>query len=664
MKKTLLTLLTVSCSLIAIAQTDKADKLYNNWDYYHASQLYEKQTQTTPTADVYFKLGECYRNMSTYPEALKAYDKVNSMGEYKNPTFYLNYGWMLKTSERYDDAKAAFQKYKEMEPADPRGKMYLNSCDLVVEDHKGDLPILVKNVSSLNSADADFSPVVYKGSIVFTSDRKSEGHDKVDEWNGDHYLEIYSAEKTGTDTMFGKAIAMDNTINIKYHDGPACFSKNFDTMYFSRVDKTLKGTLKKTLGIERSKLYYAVMKNGKWSNVTAFYLNSDSFSVAHPCLSHDGSRLYFASDMKNGFGNSDIYYCTRQGAGWGPPVNAGPMINTAGTESYPALDSADNLYFSSDGFAGFGGLDICVSKLVNGQYTQAIPLKAPLNSSADDFGMVFMRDGKTGYFSSNRTGGKGSDDIYYFDMGNDNDLVTSIYVIGYKKPPPPPPVVVAQPPKVDTVKAVAPPPPPPLDLHINFDVDKATLRPDATAKLNEIVAYLQKNTGQMVQINGYTDISGQEEYNQMLSSQRANAAAQYIIGKGIDKNRVRTVGYGPHPPLLTEGVYDRVKEEVNRRVQFEMLPLDSPEAKAPAPSAPIFAPAGYAIQITATMTEQPDNSPDFKGVSGVYHIRYENGYYCYYYGFYATSVAAADGLKELSSKGVNGTIVGLSNKLK
>lgn len=662
MKKTLLALIIVAgSSFIAVAQTEKADKLYNNWDYYGAAQLYQKQAQTTPTADVYFKLGECYRNMSNYPEALKAYDKVNAMGEYKNPMFYLYYGWMLKTSERYDDAKAAFQKYKEMEPADPRGKMYLNSCDLVVEDHKGDLPISVKNVSSLNTADADFCPVLYKGGIVFTSDRKNEGHAKVDEWNGAHFLELYSASSAGNDTSFGKATPLDNTINIQYHDGPASFSKNYDTIYFSRVDKTLKGSAKKTLGIERSKIYYAVMKAGKWSNVTAFYLNSDSFSVAHPCLSHDGSRLYFASDMKNGFGNSDIYYCTRDGAGWGPPVNAGPMINTAGTENYPALDSADNLYFSSDGFAGFGGLDICVSKLINGQYTQAIPLKAPLNSAADDFGMAFLKDGKTGYFSSNRNGGKGSDDIYYFDMGDDKDLTTSIYVIGYKKAPPPPPVVVA-PPKADTVKVA--PAPPPLDLHINFDVDKATLRADAVAKLNEIVAYLQKNTDQMVQINGYTDISGQEEYNQMLSNQRANAAAQYILSKGIEKNRVRTVGFGPHPPLLTEGIYDRVKEEVNRRVQFQWLPINSPEAKAPVTTAAAFAPAGYAIQITATMTELQDNAPDFKGVSGIYHIRYENGYYCYYYGFYSTSVAAAEGLKELSSKGVNGTIVGLSNKIK
>lgn len=663
MKKTLLTLVIMCSGLITYAQTEKADKLFNNWDYYGAAQLYQKETQNHPTADVYYELGECYRNMSKYPDALKAYDKVNSMGDFKNPVFYLHYGWMLKTSERYDDAKTAFQKYIDMEPGDPRGKMYLNSCDLVVNDHKGDLPITVKNVSSLNSPDADFSPVLYRGGVVFTSDRKNEGHGKIDEWNGDHYLELYSA--LGSDTSFGKATAMDDIINTRYHDGPACFSKNFDTMYFSRVDKTLKGKLKKTLGIERSKIYYATLdKSGKWSRVTAFFLNSDSFSVAHPCLSHDGSRIYFASDMKNGFGNSDIYYCTHDGAGWGPPVNAGPMINTAGTESYPALDSADNLYFSSDGFAGFGGLDICVSKLVNGQYTQAIPLKSPINSAADDFGMVFLQDGKTGYFSSNRTGGKGSDDIYYFNMGNDKDLDASIYVIGYKKPPPPPPVVVAPVKAPEVVKKAEPITPP--DLRINFDVDKAVLRPDAIAKLNEIVAYLQKNTDQMVQLNGYTDISGQEEYNQILSSMRANAAAQYIESKGIAKSRIRTVGYGPHPAIFNEGVYDRVKEEVNRRVQFQWLNMDSPNsAPAPAPSAaPVFAPAGYSIQVTAVMTEMPDNSPQFKGVAGIYHIRYENGYFCYYYGFYATSAAASEGLKELSAKGVNGTIVGLSNKIK
>ncbi len=656
MKKTLLTLVTVCSGLIACAQTPKADKLYNNWDYYGAAQLYQKESATHPSQDLYFKLGECYRNMSRYPEALKAYDKVNSLGEYKNPSFYLYYGWMLKTSERYDEAKAAFQKYIQQEPADPRGKMYLNSCDLVVNDHKGDLPLKVQNVTSLNTKDADFAPVLYKGGIVFTSDRESTGHTKTDEWNGDHYLQLFSAD--GSDTSFGKASAFDATINIKYHDGPASFSKNFDTMYFSRVDKTLKGTAKKTLGIERSKIYYAVMKNGKWSNVAAFFLNSDSFSVAHPCLSHDGSRLYFASDMKNGFGGSDIYYCLRSGAGWGPPVNAGPMINTAGTESYPALDSADDLYFSSDGFAGFGGLDICVSKLWNGQYTQAIPMKAPINSAADDFAMVFLKDGKTGYFSSNRSGGKGSDDIYYFDMGDDKDLVASIYVIGYKKPVPPP-VVVAP---VEEKKVIPPPPPPPPDLHINFDVDKAVLRPDAIAKLNEIVDFLQKNRDQMVQVNGYTDISGQEEYNQILSTQRANAAAQYIISKGIDKDRVKTVGFGPHPPLLTEGVYDRVKQEVNRRVQFQMMEFNSQNMTAPTPKAAAFAPASYAIQITAVMTELKDDAPQFKGVSGVYHIRYENGYFCYYYGSYASSAAAAEGLKELNAKGVNGTIVGMSNK--
>lgn len=664
MKKTILTLATVFSGLAVVAQTDKADKLYKNWDYSGAAKVYQNEIATHPTADEYFKLGECYRNMSKYPEALKAYDKVNSMGEYKNPSFYLYYGWMLKTGERYDDAKIAFQKYMDMEPGDARGKMYYNSCDLVVNDHKNDLPLMVKNVSSLNTKDGDFCPVVYRGGIVFTSDRQNAGHGKVDNWTGEHYLELYSANTNGSDTTFGVATPLDDIINNKYHDGPACFSKNYDTIYFSRVDKTLKGTLKKTLGIERSKIYYAVMgSDGKWGKVTAFYLNSDSFSVAHPCLSHDGSRLYFASDMKNGFGGSDIYYCNRDGAGWGPAVNAGPMINTAGTENYPALDSADNLYFSSDGFAGFGGLDICVSKLWAGQYTQAVPMKAPFNSSDDDFGIVFLPGGKTGYFSSNRTGGKGSDDIYYFDISSEKQLEPDMYVIGYKKPPPP--VAIVKKPDTAKLTAVAPAPPPPLDLRINFDVDKAVLRPNAIAKLNEIVDYLKKNTNQMVQVNGYTDISGQELYNQTLSNMRADAAARYIVSKGIEKSRVRAEGFGPHPPILNEGVYDRVKEEVNRRVQFEMMPVNSPLAAAPAtPSPATFAPAGYSIQLTAVMTEMPDNSPTFKGVSGVYHIRYENGYFCYYYGFYNTPAAAAEALKTITAKGVSGTIVGLSNKIK
>ncbi len=661
MKKTLLTLATVLSGFIAGAQTDKADKLYNNWDYYGAAQLYEKSTATQPSQDVYYKLGECYRKMCNYPSALKAYDKVNSMGDYKDPSFYLYYGWMLKTSERYDEAKTAFKKYSDLEPGDGRGKMYYNSCDLVVNDHKGDLPITVKNLSSLNTKDADFAPVLFKGGIVFTSDRQNTGHTATDEWNGDHFLEIYNADKSGSDTTFGKATAFSGNINIKYHDGPACFSKKFDTMYFSRVDKTLKGVLKKTLGIERSKIYYSIINSkGMWSDPIPFSLNSDSFSVAHPCLSHDGSRLYFASDMKNGFGGSDIYYCNREGSGWSPAINAGPYINTMGIENYPALDSAGNLYFSTDGVAGFGGLDICVSRLVNGQFTQAIPLKAPINSSGDDFGIVFLQDGISGYFSSNRSGGKGSDDIYYFDMSSDKDLSSTVYVIGYKKPPPPPPVVVEVK-KPDTVK---PAPPPPPDLHINFDVDKAVLRTDAIAKLNEIVSFLQKNKDQMVQVNGYTDISGQEEYNQILSNQRAHAAAEYIISKGIDKDRVKTVGFGPHPPILNEGAYDRVKQEVNRRVQFQMMEFNSQNMSAPVPKEAAYAPSGYSIQVTATMTELKDDDAQFKGVSGIYHIHYENGYFCYYYGYYTTSAAAAEGLKTLNAKGVSGTIVGLSNKIK
>ena len=659
MKKTLLIVLTLISGIIASAQNDKADKLFANWDYYGAAQLYEKEVVTKPTQDNYYKLGECYHKMSNYSQELKAFDKVNSMGAYTKSVFYLNYGMALKTSERYDDAKVAFQKYIDMEPSDPRGVMYLNSCDVVVEDHKGDLPIDIQNLGSVNTADADFCPVIYKGGIVFTSDRLNAGHSKTDEWTGSHFLEVYSANKSGNDSTFGAAVALSDVINNRYHDGPACFSKNYDTIYFSRVDKTLKGKAKKDPGIERSKIYISVMNKGKWSSATPFFLNSDNYSVAHPALSNSGNRLYFASDMPGGMGGSDIWYCDKNGSEWGQAVNAGPNVNTVGTDNYPSPDSTGNLYFSSDGYKGFGGLDICVAKLTNGSFEKAVPMKCPINSASDDFGITFLQNGKKGYFSSNRPGGKGSDDIYYFDLSNtkDKNLASNVYVMGYKYVPPPPPVVV----KVDSVKiAPPPPPPPPPDLHINFDVDKYTLRTDATAKLNEIVAYLQNHSNQMVQVNGFTDASGQEDYNKTLSDERANAAAQYILSKGIDKSRVRTVGFGPHQLVLTEQVYDRVKEEVNRRVQFQWMPVGSP-ASTPAVS---FTPAGYAIEITTSTTEMPNDSPEFNGLTGIYHIRYENGIFCYYYGFYATSAAAVLGLKDLSAKGLSaGMVVGMSNKI-
>jgi len=437
MKNIYILIIAVLFGTIAIAQTPKADQLFDSWEYYRAAKLYESEAAKHPSADVYFKLGECYRKMNWYKEEQAAYDKVNASGTYSDPEFYLNYGQVLKNNGKYDEAKVAFNKFSELMPTDPRGKFFSESIDIVTEDHKWDEPVTISNVATLNSKNADLSPVLYKDGVVFTTNRNTPGHDKIYGWTGANYLDLYYAKKDTNNINFVNVAPFDGkNINQKYHDGPACFSKNFDTIYITRVEKYLKGEDKKTLKIERNKIFTSTMKDGNWTKEVPFYLNSDLYSVANPFLTPDGKRLYFVSDMQGGYGKTDIYYCNREGKGWGNPINMGPNINTFNTEKYPNMDADGNFYFSSDGYQGFGGMDICIALNKNGVFEKAIPMKYPFNSFTNDFGIVFLKDGKSGYFTSNRyEGGKGDDDIYYFDLKRDTvdkDLIIPIYTIGYR----------------------------------------------------------------------------------------------------------------------------------------------------------------------------------------------------------------------------------------
>jgi len=437
MKNIYILVIAVLFSTIATAQTPKADRLFENWEYYSAAKLYEAEAAEHPSADVYFKLGECYRKMNWYKEEQVAYDKVNELGRYSNPEFYLNYGQVLKNNGNYAQAKVAFNKFSEFIPSDPRGKFFSESIDIVTEDHKWDEPVTISNVATLNSKNADLSPALYKNGIVFTTNRKTPGHDKIYGWTGANFLDLYYAKRNTDNIKFDQVAPFDGkNINQKYHDALASFSKNFDTIYISKVEKYLKGDDKKLLKIERNKIFISAIKNGNWTKEVPFFLNSDLYSVASPFVTPDGKRLYFVSDMPGGYGKTDIYYCNREGKGWGNPINMGPNINTFNTEKYPNMDTDGNFYFSSDGYQGFGGMDICIALNKNGTFEKAIPMKYPFNSFTNDFGIVFLKDGKSGYFTSNRyEGGKGDDDIYYFDLKRDNvdkDLIIPIYTIGYR----------------------------------------------------------------------------------------------------------------------------------------------------------------------------------------------------------------------------------------
>jgi len=580
MKKILIITIAALISVVGNAQTKKADKLFTNWEYFKAAQCYEKAAVKNPTQIVYYKLGQCYQKMHRYKEAVTAYDKVNAMGHDTCKSFYLNYGLMLKTNERYVDAKIAFKTYSDMAPSDSRGIFYASSCDTVIADQKFDLPITITSVSSLNSNVSDMCPILYKDGIVFISSRKADNGSKVYSWDGEYFLNVFYSKKEKTDTSFPKNAPLEsNLINKKYLTGPVCFSKNFDTIYFNSVEKELKGKKKKTLKIERNKIYSAIKKNGEWTDLKPFQYNNDTFSIATPYLAMNGSRIYFSSDMPGGYGGADIYYCDKMANGWGKPINMGPNINTFGNEKFPTMDSAGDFYFSSDGYMGFGGMDICVAKNNNGTFSKAAVLKAPFNSAGDDYGITFVKNERIGYFSSNRKGGKGDEDIYYFNLDKDSlpcHISASTYVIDYKCTPKPKPVVV-----VDSVIKVA------IDpiktkakpiviakkgmMSIHFDLDLATIRPEAAKRLDSIAKVMEQNPDLILTVNGYCDWRGTTIYNQVLSEKRSAATVDYIASKGIDKKRMLAKGYGKTKFLnmCTEGVEcTDMEQEKNRRAEM------------------------------------------------------------------------------------------------
>lgn len=554
MKKIITTLLAISFCIVVMAQTKKADRLFNNWEYFEAATLYEKAAVKNPSQDVYFKLGQCYQKMNKYSDALRCYNVVNDSGPYTNPEFYLKYGQILKNNSRYEQAEVAFQKYADMMPSDPRGLSLKASCEPWIKNDAVAAPFTLTNISSVNSEAADISPVLYKDGIVFTSTRSSVEHTKIYNWTGGYYLDLYSA-KSGNATNQFKDIAPfnGNNFNQKYHDGPACFSKDFNTIYFSRVTRDLKGEAKKTLGIETIDIWSSTMENEAWAEPKPFAFNNDSFSVATPYINAAGNRLYFASDMPGGRGGTDIYYCNLEGGGWAKPINMGGGVNTVGNEKYPYEDLQGNFYFSSDGYAGPGGLDICEAKFTNGGFEQAAALQPPFNSPTDDYGILYLDNGgNNGYFTSNRSGGKGDDDIYYFFFDSTR-VVQAVAIVPAVVPPP---VVVQSYPQ---------------NVKIHFDFDKFNIRPDAISALDSIVEFMKRDPEVVLELNAYTDSRGTERYNSKLSDNRGESTLKYLVSKGINVKRIKVTGFG-YSHLLnrcTIGVVCTDSEhQINRRVEF------------------------------------------------------------------------------------------------
>lgn len=400
----------------AFAQLKKANQYYENYDYKKAIQLYTKAVKKSDNAEALEKLANSYRLTKNYQQAELYYARLMKQPNV-NPINHFYYGMVLKNNGRIDEAKEQFKLYTNSAPNDKVAELQVRSADEIKIWINKTKQFEVAPVPDINSVHSDFCPVYYKNQLVFVSERtKDMVNNNKYSWNKEPYLNVYASEmKTAADgkTVFSKKIkSFSWTINTNYHDGPVCFNNEQNTMYLTRVNYVVNKKDKSF--INRPGIYISTLKGSSWSKAKPFQYNNESYSVAHPSLSADGQWLYFASDMPGGQGGMDIYVCRKNGDGWEQPVNLGSGVNTPGDEVFPVIRKDGVLYFSSDGHAGFGGLDIFAATKSGDTYGDVKNPGAPLNSFTDDFGITFSEDVNKGYFSSDRTGGTGNDDIYSF----------------------------------------------------------------------------------------------------------------------------------------------------------------------------------------------------------------------------------------------------------
>ncbi|QJB32567.1 tetratricopeptide repeat protein [Chitinophaga oryzae] len=442
----------------------RADRAHRNQQLVSALRYYKQVYARQPDNRYAVKnIALLQLELRHYSEALTWFEKIDFDKE--APDCLRSYVRALANNERYREADSCLKVYRTRTNKSPDVD-FTRTDELLKDSSRWHIDYL-----SINSSLDEFSPVMYGHNFVFvTNQYLPTGLKMVDRRNERPFLQLRVLTDTGQITCtdirklsrlqsesrgvpyilnadntppasndsrvtgtyyFGyqpwkgvkrpsyenNVLVLDRKIETKYHEGPATFSSRFDTIYFTRNNYTPGRYRADRQGISRLKIFRATFHNGRWRNIVSLPFNSNEYSTGHPALSKDGSTLFFVSDMPGGMGGKDLYFSRKMTDGsWGKPVNAGPLVNTAGDEMFPYLDDNNNLYFSSDGLAGLGGLDIFRAGWVNGTLTgPAENLGYPLNTSKDDYGIWCIHDatGLHGFFSSDRLG---DDDLFRFRL--------------------------------------------------------------------------------------------------------------------------------------------------------------------------------------------------------------------------------------------------------
>ena len=418
----------------------KAKEQFDRYEYIDAQKTYLRVLeQGYRSADLFKYLGDSYYYNSQFEEAQKSYEEL--MNSYPNEVeseYYFRYAQTLKSSEKYDEADIYMKKFTASTTDDQRAAIFEEEPNYLkrIDFQSGRYEIY--NLA-INSPFTDYGGTFYgEDYVVFSSTRDTLiTRKEIHQWNNEAFLELFKANYDKTTGELLEYEKMSGTLNSKFHESSPVFTKDGNTVYFTRNNFEDRKMGKDNQGTNKLKLYRSYKNaQGDWTTPQDLSFNSNEYSVAHPALNATEDTLYFTSDMPGGKGESDLYKIAVNSDGsFGTPENLGDRINTEAKETFPFITDSGDLYFSSNGHSGLGGLDIFVTKLapITQQDSLVVNIGKPVNGPDDDFAFAFNEVTKRGYFSSNRPGGKGGDDIYSFLQTEDLRNFCEITIKGVVK---------------------------------------------------------------------------------------------------------------------------------------------------------------------------------------------------------------------------------------
>ena len=633
----------VSCRSAKLSDAEEKQRI---GEYYEAAAIYRRvYTKTSPKKRdlrgyVAFRMAECNRMINSTAKAVSGY--MNALRyDYPDSILYLRLGQMQQKNGRYADAIKNYDAYLQYDPTSVLAFNGVEGSQKALEWKKNPTRYVVKRMDKFNSRRGEFSPMLLGpdyDQLYFASSRSKDKDQKISAITGQNNNNFYVIKKDEQGNWL-QPEELEDEVNTEFDEGTPSFTSDGNTMYYTYCTQAPEGD-------RTAEIYMSSRSSAKWGKGSKVEILKDSVTaLAHPSVSPDGRWLYFVSDAVGGQGGKDIFRARINGNDFGPMENLGPEINTPGDEVFPYVRDSVTLYFASNGHPGMGGLDLFRATLDSTEHWHVENMRSPINSNGDDFGITFEGVHERGFFSSNRNDARGYDHLYSFELpiitvkiegivfdvdevpiegatvrivGRDGlnakvltmkngeyevelerdiryvmmasargflnqnfELKTGAeeknetYIVDFYLSPITKPVVIE---------------------NIFYDFDKATLRPESKAALDEMIKMLNDNPNVTIELGAHTDRKGTDKYNEGLAQRRAQSVVDYLIEGGIAPDRLEAKGYGESVPkvinkkmarehdFLHEGdtlsapfiekltpEQQEIADQINRRTEFKVL---------------------------------------------------------------------------------------------